>query len=119
MSENILTVSNRDPGLQMERTSLAWFRTFAGMCTILLIVLRLRLKEQNAFLALALLTLLIFIFTVYRMARSRRVVGSEIVSHRSHSSFGLPSAIALVAFCASSIAGFPHISRIVLQVVSP
>ncbi|MCA0243030.1 MAG: DUF202 domain-containing protein [Proteobacteria bacterium] len=61
----------RDPGLQPERTVLAWVRTAAAMMVCGVVALREALVEEQLFLALVGLTMLLGAATVMALTRVR------------------------------------------------
>lgn len=66
-----LPVPPRDPGLQPERTVLAWVRTAASMMVCGVVALREALVEEQLFLALVGLTMLLGAAVVVGLTRVR------------------------------------------------
>ncbi|RIW06388.1 DUF202 domain-containing protein [Escherichia coli] len=60
MTNHLKTMRERDNGLQPERTSLSWYRTLAGMGTLLLLTIRHRYFFHEVFFLIMLIIALTF-----------------------------------------------------------
>ncbi|CCJ77490.1 DUF202 domain-containing protein [Cronobacter muytjensii] len=68
-----MPVSPRDPGLQPERTSLAWVRTLLGYGALLVLALRHAWSDAGLLLWLALGCLSVVAGLIYAYARTRHL----------------------------------------------
>lgn len=102
----------QDPGLQPERTSLAWFRTLLGYGALIALAARHHWFESGVAFWISLAALALTALILWRYTRSRNLMDV------SHSDFVQPAAvrdkflIALAVLCLALLFALTHIRQV-------
>jgi len=92
-----------DPGLQPERTSLSWLRTFFVLSGIILIFFRLGLVEDDPILLTGSIILLFSTCSTYAYAYKRSLMDTEFTQLTSKGAVMIKQIIALSVLCSALI----------------
>lgn len=102
-----------DPGLQPERTSLAWFRTLLGYGALLALALRHSWHHAGVFFWAAFIVLATVAAIIYRYARQRNLMDIAVSDFSDKRTMRAKLLIALGVFCLALLFAAAHIRRLV------
>lgn len=102
-----------DPGLQPERTSLAWFRTLLGYGALLALALRHSWHHAGIFFWAAFIVLAMVAAIIYRYARQRNLMDVAVSDFSDKKTMRAKLLIALGVFCLALLFAATHIRRVV------
>jgi hypothetical protein len=104
-----------DPGLQPERTSLAWFRTLLGYGALLALALRHSWHQTGAFFWAVFILLAGVTAVIYRYARQRNLMDVAVSDFVERRTMRAKFLIALAVFCLALLFVSVHVRQLVLR----
>jgi len=102
-----------DPGLQPERTSLAWFRTLLGYGALLALALRHSWHHAGMFFWTAFVVLAAVAVVIYRYARQRNLMDIAVSDFADKRTMRAKLLIALAVCCLALLFAAAHVRQIV------
>ncbi len=102
-----------DPGLQPERTSLAWYRTFLGYGALLMLALRHSWQHAGPFFWMVFVALTAVAVVIYRYARQRNLMDIAINDFADGRTMRAKLLIALAVCCLALLFVAVHVRQIV------
>ncbi len=102
-----------DPGLQPERTSLAWFRTLLGYGALLALALRHSWHHAGMFFWIAFIALAAVAVVIYRYARQRNLMDIAVSDFADRRTMRAKLLIALAVCCLALLFVAAHVRQIV------
>lgn len=116
MPGNRLQRRTTDPGLQPERTSLAWFRTLLGYGALLALALRHSWHHAGAFFWLAFIILTTVAIVIYRYAQQRNLMDIAISDFADRRTMRAKLLIALAVCSLALLFASAHVRQLVVLV---
>lgn len=104
-----------DPGLQPERTSLAWFRTLLGYGALLALALRHNWQHAGVFFWLAFIMLGMVTGVIYRYARQRNLMDIAVCDFLDRRTLRAKLLIALAVCCLALLFAVGHVRQILMM----
>lgn len=101
-----------DPGLQPERTSLAWYRTFLGYGALLMLALRHSWHHAGMFFWMAFIVLAAVAVVIYRYARQRNLMDIAVSDFVVKRTMRAKLLIALAVCCLALLVAATHVRQI-------
>lgn len=101
-----------DPGLQPERTALAWLRTLLGYGALLLLALRNSLPQISPLVGSTLAILALVLFVMWRYVQQRRVMNVAVNDFYTPRALYTRLAIALAVFALALLFTLSHLRAI-------
>lgn len=102
-----------DPGLQPERTSLAWFRTLLGYGALLALALRHSWHHAGVFFWAVFIVLAAVAVVIDRYARQRNLMDTAVSDFADKRSMRAKLLIALAVCCLALLFAAAHVRQIV------
>lgn len=103
-----------DPGLQPERTSLAWFRTLLGYGALLTLALRHSTHQQGIFFWLTFCILTMVMAVIYRYARQRNLMDIAVCDFSDPRTVRVKLLIALAVCSLALLFASAHVRQLVM-----
>ncbi|MCP2002313.1 uncharacterized protein DUF202 [Buttiauxella sp. JUb87] len=116
MSDNRQRRRTDDPGLQPERTSLAWFRTLLGYGALLALALRHSWHYAGIFFLLVLIILATVAMVIYRYAQWRNLMDIAISDFADRRTMRAKLLIALAVCSLALLFSAAHVRQLVMLV---
>lgn len=113
MPDKRITRRLNDPGLQPERTSLSWLRTFFVLMGIILIFSRVGLVEDNPVLLIGSVILLFSTCSAYAYAHKRSLMDIELTQLTSRGAVLIKQVIALSVLFSATIFAISAVTELI------
>ncbi|MEL0551795.1 MULTISPECIES: DUF202 domain-containing protein [Enterobacteriaceae] len=103
-----------DPGLQPERTSLAWFRTLLGYAALMVLAIKHQGQQAGTLFWITLGVLAVATIVLWRYTRHRQLMDVSLSDFSESRSVRDKLLIALAVFALSVLFAASHVSKIIL-----